>query len=253
MPELSVCIPVYNEARVVEQVLTGLIGELSDRVPDFEVIVVDDASTDETPAIIDRLAAADARIRVHHAATNRGHGPTLRAALEASRGAWIFQLDSDAEQPPSDFWLLWERRYEADLVMGTRTTLRHGMHRTVVSAAARTTTRLLGCGRMRDVNVPFKLLRRPLWDDVAVDMPAAPVTPSILIAAAAAWRGWRIEQVAVSHRQRTHAPSSMHLRRIARMSAGSLRELVAYRRRSRRRPRGDGVPAAAEQRERIVR
>src|SRR3712207_191032 len=107
-PELSIVMPVYNEASVIESVVTDLRRDVCDHLSSVEMVVVNDASTDETAAILDRLARTDERIRVLHAVRNGGHGPAVRHALEQSRGEWMFQIDSDAQQVPAEFWKLWD-------------------------------------------------------------------------------------------------------------------------------------------------
>src|SRR5207244_12089834 len=65
-PQLSIVMPVYNEAGVIADVLHDLATEIAGRLGDVELVLVDDASTDETPGILDRLSASDARLQVHH-------------------------------------------------------------------------------------------------------------------------------------------------------------------------------------------
>ena len=233
--QLSIVMPVYNEAAVIAGVLEELDRDIASRQPEVEIVLVNDGSTDATREILDRLAAVDSRLVVHHAAANRGHGPTLRRALEASTGDWIFQIDSDGQQVAAEFWELWARRKEADLVMGVRTPRRGGLHRRMVSAGARGVIRALAGGELRDVNVPFKLIRRDVWNDLEHAIPPAPVAPSLLLALGAALRGWRVIQVPISHKAREHAPSTVDLRALVRLSAGALREVVVFRRRLTRR------------------
>lgn len=236
--QLSIVMPVYNEAAVIAGVVEELDRDIASRLPEVEIVMVNDGSTDATREILDRLAAVDSRLVVHHAAANRGHGPTLRRALEASTGDWIFQIDSDGQQVAAEFWRLWARREEADLVMGVRSPRRGGLHRRMVSAGARGVIRALAGGELRDVNVPFKLIRRAVWSDLAPAIPSAPVAPSLLLAMGASLRGWRVVQVPISHKAREHAPSTVDLRALVRLSAGALREVVAFRRRlARRAPR----------------
>ena len=245
-PDLSIVMPVYNEAHVIEDVVAELTDQVCRHLPHSEIVMVNDASTDATPHILDRLATADSRVRVFHAAHNGGHGPALRRALDESRGTWIFQIDSDGQQLPAEFWELWRRRDHAELVMGVRQIRRNGRHRVVVSAAARALNRALGGGNIRDVNVPFKLIHRDVWDDVRASIPQRPVAPSLLVAVGAAVRGWRIDQVRVTHLPRRHGTSTVDLRALIRLSAGAAAELVAFRARLARRRVAARRPRSAE-------
>src|SRR4051812_33566517 len=170
---LSIVMPVYNEAAVIEDVVDELRREVADHFDDAELVLVNDASTDDTASILDQLAATDSRLRIVHAERNGGHGPALRRALDESSGDWIFQIDSDGQQVGAEFWQLWERRVGAGLVMGMRVHRRNGWHRLLVSAVARYLNRMNGGGDIRDLNVPFKLISRTLWEDVAPYIPAS--------------------------------------------------------------------------------
>jgi dolichol-phosphate mannosyltransferase len=243
-PQLSVVMPVYNEADGIEDVVRDMTAAVLDRLEHAELVMVDDASTDATPEILDRLAASDPRLKVHHAEKNGGHGPALRRALDESAGDWIFQIDSDGQQLTSEFWKLWDRRHEADLVMGKRPIRRNGRHRVVVSAAARYVNRGLGGGNIRDVNCPFKLFRRALWEDVRQDMAATPMVPSLLIAFGAALRGWRIEQVGITSLPRQHGSSTVNIPVLVRLTTAALREVLAFRMRAARRERSTALVGA---------
>jgi dolichol-phosphate mannosyltransferase len=236
-PELSVVMPVYNEADGIADVVAEVASVVLDRLEVAELVLVDDASTDATPEILDRLAEADTRLRVVHAEQNGGHGPALRRAIDESRGDWIFQMDSDGQQLPEEFWKLWERRNENDLVMGKRQINRNGRHRIAVSAGARYVNRGLGGGDIRDVNCPFKLFRRELWEDVSQHIPETPMVPSLLIAFGAALRGWRIDQAGVTTLPRQHGSSTVNVPVLLRLMTGALREVLAFRMRAPRRGR----------------
>lgn len=244
--QLSIVMPVYNEAEGVADIVAELMREIADQLENVELIAVNDASTDDSGQILDGLAASDPRVKVHHAARNRGHGPSLRCALDASAGEWIFQIDSDGQQVACEFWKLWERRDFADLVMGMRRIHRNGRHRVVVSAAVRYINRLLGGGNIRDVNVPFKLFHRDVWEDLAEDMPREPMVPSLLLAVGAGVRGWRISQVGIACLARRHGESTVDVPKLIRLSWSALKELLAYRARLARRPaRSMQVPPPA--------
>jgi glycosyltransferase involved in cell wall biosynthesis len=239
--ELSVVIPVYNEARVIEAVLADLERELVTLFQRFEVIVVDDASTDETSAILDRLAAARAWLVVRHAERNAGHGPSVVAGLERAGGDWILQLDSDGQFVVAELASLWQARDDADLVLGVRVRRHDPLHRLALSHAVQLVASALARRSLRDPNVPFRLMRRTLWEDVRGFLPDTPLAPSILVAVAASVRGWRIVHVPVTHLPRQAGRSNLRALRLFRFSLNGLGQLVAFRRALAR-----GRPAAAD-------
>src|SRR3954447_17959125 len=128
--------PVYNEAAVIADVVGELGGDVVARLNGAEVVVVDDASSDATPAVLDGLAEAHPWLTVIHAARNQGHRPSLRQAFESSAAEWILQMDSDGQQELGELWDLWALREEADLVVGVGRARSEGRHRSAVSAFA---------------------------------------------------------------------------------------------------------------------
>ena len=95
---LSVCAPVFDEEELVEAFYDRATAALAGF--DYELIIVNDGSKDATPAILDRLADADPRLRVVHLSRNFGHQAALTAGLEHARGNAVAMLDADLQDPP---------------------------------------------------------------------------------------------------------------------------------------------------------
>jgi dolichol-phosphate mannosyltransferase len=226
---LSVVVPVWNEQATIGQLVKDLDAELAPLVEHLEIIVIDDASTDRTPAILECLAAELRSLRVLRAERNAGHGASVLKGFAAATGDWIFHIDSDGQLVVADFGRLWRRRESADLVLGYRVRRRDPVHRLVLSRIVAACASLLVGRRLRDPNAPFKLLRRALWADLAVFVPPDTLAPSILLAAAAVRRGWRVEQVPVAHHPRAVGRSSLRAARLVAFSARGLGQLVRLR------------------------
>jgi glycosyltransferase involved in cell wall biosynthesis len=226
---LSVVVPVFNEAKGIAALVLDLEHELLALGEPFEVIMVDDCSTDESPRILDHLSASREWLHVHHAEDNAGHGPSVIRGLELARGEWIFQLDSDRQFLVAEFGDLWERRHGADLVLGVRADRDDPLHRIVLSRTVSLVVSALALRRLRDPNVPFRLYRRQLWEDLRQFMGPKTLAPSIFITLGAVSRGWRILEVPVTHLRGTREVSTLRKWRLVKFSLGGLRELVSYR------------------------
>jgi glycosyltransferase involved in cell wall biosynthesis len=226
---LSAVMPVWNEEDVIGGLVEEVDREVLSRFESAELIVVDDASTDGTAAILDRLARERPRVDVRRSERNLGHGPSVVRGLAAARGEWVFQLDSDGQLAVSDFWTLWERREDADLVLGVRQGRRDPRHRLALSRVVATVVSALAGRRLRDPNTPIRLLRRELLDDVRPLLDESVLAPSIFVATAAAVRGWRVLEVPVGHRARETGRSSLRAGRLVRFSVLGLAQLVAFR------------------------
>jgi glycosyltransferase involved in cell wall biosynthesis len=234
---LAVVIPVYNEARVIEQVILDLERALVPVAGSLQVIVVDDASTDETPQTLTRLASFRPWLRVECAAQNCGHGPSVLHGLELADGDWIFQLDSDGQVVVAEFARLWEQRHDFDLILGVRSHRRDPLHRRALSSVVAAAVSTLCRRKLRDVNTPVRLLRRELADDLLRAIPAGTRAPNLFLAVGAVVRGWRICEVPITHLPRQHGRSSLRSVRLVVFSFRGLLELLSFRSRLMRTPR----------------
>ena len=183
-PSLSVVVPAYNEAGnlpgLVDEVVAARRGHL-----DFELIVVDDHSTDDTLAVLQAAKARHPELRVLSHATQSGQSTGLRTGIRAARADWVATLDGDGQNDPADIPKLLEARAKADprvrLFAGWRVSRRDDALKRVSSKVANAVrSRLLhdatpdtGCGLKlferaftkypRDV--PFNIILMPMEGD----------------------------------------------------------------------------------------
>ena len=119
---LSVVIPAYNEgdnvAPVVEETLSVLGADPA--VGPFEIVIVDDGSTDQTLSIAQALAKAHSNIVVVQHPSNRGFGAALRSGFTATRGRLVTAISADGELPPGQILPLLKEMGDADLILGVR-------------------------------------------------------------------------------------------------------------------------------------
>lgn len=119
---LSILIPVYNERTVVEKSLGLVLAAPLPENMDRELVIVDDCSTDGTWLILERLAAADSRIKLHRHAVNQGKGAAVRTAIEKASGDFCLVQDADMEYDPAEYPKLMRPMLDgrADAVFGSR-------------------------------------------------------------------------------------------------------------------------------------
>ncbi|MBI3513866.1 MAG: glycosyltransferase family 2 protein [Proteobacteria bacterium] len=119
--ELSVVVPVHNEADNVAPLIGEIAAALDGRV-DYEIVYVDDASTDGTVAALGALKAGRPRLRVVRHAERCGQSAAIRTGVRAACAPWIATLDGDGQNDPADLPSLWAlRRDEAVMIAGERT------------------------------------------------------------------------------------------------------------------------------------
>ena len=231
---VSIIVPVFNERPVIEMVIRDLVEHVANVVPASEIIVVDDCSTDGTSSVLLKLASNEPSLRVIRSERNRGHGPALMTGLTAATQPWLFLVDADGQIPARSFMDLWGRRFAADVIMGRRDVRRDPRHRVFLSHVLERIVGRVARRAIADPNVPCKLVRRDVWLDVRPHMKATARIPSVLIAAGAALRGWRVESVSVDHVPRPHGRSKLHAGRLVHLGSRAVLDLLSFRRRVKR-------------------
>jgi dolichol-phosphate mannosyltransferase len=118
---VSVVVPIFNEIALLGELRERLTATLAPLNPDFEVVIVDDGSTDGSSAVADQMHAADPRFRCVHLSRNFGHQPAVSAGLRYASGDVICVMDGDLQDPPEVIPTLvadWEKG--SDVVYGIR-------------------------------------------------------------------------------------------------------------------------------------
>jgi glycosyltransferase involved in cell wall biosynthesis len=156
---------MYNEEAYVERAVAGARAALEPMGCEWEIVVVNDASTDRTGALADALARSEPRVRVVHNPVNRRLGGALKAGYAAATKELIFYTDADLpvdmSELPRAVQLLEYK--QADLLAGYRfDRTSAGTRRAVYTIGYHPLIRLLFGLRIRDVNFAFKLFRRSL-------------------------------------------------------------------------------------------
>jgi dolichol-phosphate mannosyltransferase len=211
--ELTVVVPVYNEEGAIAGVLGSWAVDLERLGVDYRLAVYDDGSRDGTPRILGDLAERDPRLSVvRHA--NRGHGPTILRGYREATTPWILQIDSDGEMASSHFGTLWREREGYDFLVGARQDRASVPVRRLVSAGSRAAVHwLLGNG-VRDVNSPYRLMRRERLAPLLDLLPDDPFAPNTLLSGLAGRAHLRILEVPVPHEGRRTGTGSLNLRRL---------------------------------------
>jgi glycosyltransferase involved in cell wall biosynthesis len=210
-PTLSVVIPVFNEAASLPALRASLERVLAPLRGDYEVILVDDGSRDDSWPAIAAWHKADARVCAVRFSRNFGKEAALSAGLFHSRGAAVVLMDSDLQHPPQvigQFLEKWREGY--DMVYALRTS-REGD-----SALRRAATRLYYrlFARIADVDLPpgagdFRLLDRKVVDTLNRLPERLRFMKGLY-----AWAGWRHIGVPYAPPPRLHGKSAMNMRRL---------------------------------------
>jgi glycosyltransferase involved in cell wall biosynthesis len=163
-PELSVAVLAYNEEGNVQASVAEAVEYLEGAVEDWELLLVDDGSSDRTGELCDSIAAArsDGRIRVFHHSVNQGMGGGLQTAYAAATKEWVFHLPADGQIDPASLDLYFPHASAgADVVTGAYDQRGDGPVRWVLSRGLRSLIWLATQSRVTN-HAPY-LFRRSLW------------------------------------------------------------------------------------------
>lgn len=197
---ISVVVPVYNEQKSVAELHRELVSVLKGIGEPFEIIFIDDGSTDGTLAELKKLK----NTRVISFSRNFGKSQALQAGFKAAHGEFIFTMDGDLQDDPREIpnFLIVQKEEKADLVVGWKQDRRDGFAKRIMSKMANALTRVFTDTIVHDMNCGFKLYRKEaaqaldLYGDMHRYVPA-------LISA----MGFRVAEAPVHHRERKFGAS----------------------------------------------
>lgn len=212
---LSVVVPSKNEAASLRQLVDEIAGSLRllcgerggpTRPAGFEIVIVDDASTDQTRSVLDDLALVYPELTVVLLATSVGQSAATVAGIRAARGNWIATLDADLQNNPADLLRLWNALPGHDVALGWRVKRQDAWSKRVLSRWANRVRNVVLDQSIRDTGCSVRIfprslaLRLPLFHGVHRFL-----GPLLLR------EGCRLVQVPVRHRARPHGRSHYNL------------------------------------------
>jgi glycosyltransferase involved in cell wall biosynthesis len=207
MPGLSVFFPAYNDAGTIASLVITSMKVAATLTPDFEVIVVNDGSGDDTPRILDELSRIyPAHFRAVHHPVNRGYGGVLRTGFATATKDYIFYTDGDGQYDPAEMTLLWEKMTDdVDWVNGWKISRSDPMHRIVIGRVYHHMVKLLFGLKVRDVDCDFRLMRRRIFDVVKLEKDSGVICLEMMKKFKDA--GFRVAETPVHHYHRAHGKS----------------------------------------------
>jgi len=198
---ITVFFPCYNEQDNVTKVVPRAIEVLEGLRADYEILIIDDGSSDDTGRIADQIAASRKRVRVIHHPRNLGYGAALQSGFRAAAKELVFFTDGDAQFDLAELPPLLPLMKEYDIVCGYRMNRQDNIVRKMNGWLWTKMTGLVFSLNLRDVDCAFKLFKRAVFDGMKMESTGALINTEIL--ARAARRGCTITQRGVHHYPRT--------------------------------------------------
>ena len=213
--KLSVFYPMWNEEDYIERALRFGKRACEDLVEsgdiaDYELLIIDDKSTDRTPELADAMAAADPHIRVIHHERNRKLGGSMKTGFTESTGDLVLYTDADLpfdmEELPRAVRLL--RDYDVDIISAYRfDRTGEGSLRAVYTLVYNGLIKALFGVKVRDINFAFKLCRRRIFEHVQLKSEGSFIDAELIIRSTR--MGYEIMQMGVDYFPRTRGESTL--------------------------------------------
>ena len=216
-PSISVFFPCYNDAGTISAMVIRALQTLREITDEYEVIVVNDASPDDSLRILSELSCIlPPEFRVINHEMNRGYGGVLRSGIAAAKMDWIFYTDGDAQYDVRELKLLAEKiSDDVDFINGWKIKRRDPFHRIVIGMAYQYFVKLMFGLKIRDVDCDFRLMRRAIFEVVELESNTGAITFELVKKAQDA--GYRFVEVPVRHFYRQYGESQFfNFTRVAR-------------------------------------
>jgi glycosyltransferase involved in cell wall biosynthesis len=199
---ISVVLPAFNEEDNLRATVADAVAVLDDCAGEYEIIIVDDGSTDKTAAVARLLSDSNSRVRLVSHDCNRGYGSTVRTGFASARYALVFLTDADGQ-----FWFDNLPEFLShidgfDAVIGYRQERADPWYRHWLSRAGNFIARFSFGIRARDIDCAYKLIRRSVLERVSLSSEGTMISTELLAGAGNA--GWRLKELPVPHRPRKH-------------------------------------------------
>ncbi|OIO38586.1 MAG: hypothetical protein AUJ72_02340 [Candidatus Omnitrophica bacterium CG1_02_46_14] len=201
MTSLSIFFPCYNEDKNVKTMMEQSVQIGNEYGIDYEVVVVDDGSTDDSARIVQEEAKKNPRIRLIQHSKNRGYGAAIRTGLSHVTKDLVFLTDGDNQFRIAEMVKLFSKIDSCDVVTGYRTSRQDKAHRRLNGFLWTQLNKVLFKIPVRDVDCAFKLFRKKALEGLTLKSDHLLIHAEIL--ARLKKKGCRIEEIGVTHYPRT--------------------------------------------------
>lgn len=224
-PEISFAIPCHNEARSLPELVRQIEAQMVALHRRYEIVIVDDGSSDNTWEVLTDLARSRAHLRALRFERNAGQSAALYTAIHETRGAYVVTMDGDLQNDPADVPKLLAALVDADCVCGTRKAARSRgdswLKKTISSVANAVRRSVLG-DASSDVGCTFRAFRREAFAGLPFFKGMHRFIPVLM-----GFNGARVVEVPVNHRTRSHGETHYGLGLFARRAA--IADMIAMR------------------------
>lgn len=197
--ELSVFLPAFNEEENIKKTILDAQKVLdSIKLKNYELIIVNDGSRDNTGKVVSKLSEGDKRIRLIDHIVNKGYGDALKTGFTSSKYPWVTFMDSDGQFDFSEIIKFLEKTESSDLVLGYRLKRADPFMRKVFTWGWKTLAMIFLDLHVRDYSCGFKLIKKKVFEEI-LPLRAEEKVTQIEMLVKAQRKGFRFAEVGVHH------------------------------------------------------
>jgi len=197
MQRISVIAPVYNEEENIKRFIKKVEDAVRKDFVSYEIILINDGSTDKSREILDKEASQNAHVKVFHFTRNNGQTAALAAGFEKSSGDIVVTMDSDLQTDPEDIYTLLPYLKNYDMVNGKRASREDGIKKKISSLVGNGVRNLITGDNIKDTGCPLKLFNKEVAKSYVLFEGMHRFLPTL-----AKLRGFRVIEVPVRHYDR---------------------------------------------------
>lgn len=203
---ISVFFPCYNDAGTIASMIELATLTLKKLTADFEIIVVDDGSTDKSKQILRELASKNSYLKLIFHDRNRGYGGALISGFKSASKDYVFYTDGDFQYDVSELKKLVDKvKDDVDIVQGYKIKRNDPWYRILIGNLYNWAVKLVFGIKIKDVDCDFRLIRRRVFDKVSLNRTSGVITVEIVKKMQDA--GFKFAEVGVSHYNRSYGRS----------------------------------------------
>jgi glycosyltransferase involved in cell wall biosynthesis len=206
---ISVVLPAFNEESTLGYLIETIIDFFDSTQYSYEIIIVNDGSTDKTGEIANRLSADHQNVSVIHHSENKGYGKSLKNGLYAGKYDYLFFTDADSQFKINSFeaFLPFIESGEADMVIGYRINRKDNLLRKLCARSFNSLVQMLFSLEYKDINCAFKLFKKGVFERLNIEADDSLFNAELLVKASR--KHLRIVQLGVDHYPRANGESTV--------------------------------------------
>ncbi len=196
---LSIFFPVYNEEKNIKETILNTVNLMISmkEISNFEILIINDGSKDNTQKISDYLSSKNNKIKVINHSENKGYGAALKTGIKSCKYEYIFFSDADLQFDINDIKKMIKYINKYDVIIGYRLNRKDNLFRKINAMSWNILNRILFGLRVKDIDCAFKLFKKDSLNEIKIYSNGAMINAEILIKLQR--RGFNFKEIAVNH------------------------------------------------------